>query len=50
MYLARDRDQWWDLVNIVTVLQVAQNMASFLTSWMTFGFPRTLLHGVIIFF
>jgi len=30
--LAQDRDRWWELVNAVMNLRVAQNAGNFLTS------------------
>jgi hypothetical protein len=47
IHMTQVRVQWWDLMNMVMKLQVQLQMESFLTSWATISFSRTiLLHEV----
>jgi hypothetical protein len=49
MHQAQDRDQWWDVVNMVMNLRVAYKEENFLASSVTTVFSiRSLLHGVRI--
>jgi hypothetical protein len=47
---ARDRGQWWVLVNTVMKLPVPYNADNLLTSWETISFSRSpLLHAVAVY-
>jgi hypothetical protein len=47
IYLARDMDHWWALVNTVVNLQVPKNVGKFLSSCTTGDFSRRArFHGV----
>jgi hypothetical protein len=44
-HLAEDRDQWWNIVNILMKnLQVLLNTRKFLTCWATVSFSRNVCY------
>jgi hypothetical protein len=46
MHLVQDRDQWWDLLNMVMNLRVPKKTGNFLTRCVTVSFSRRIVFRV----